>query len=225
MAVAEALCRALGRAFSQPGLLQQALTHRSFSARNNERLEFLGDGVLNCVIAHLLYQRFPQLPEGDLSRLRAHLVKESTLSELAIALDLGSHLQLGDGEMKNAGWRRPSMLADALEAVIGATYLDGGFPAAEALVERLYTKLLDNLDPKLVGKDPKTLLQEYLQGRKLGLPEYTVVATEGEAHRQTFRVACSIPALEVRAEGEGSSRRAAEQQAAEQAYRLLTQDP
>lgn len=220
-----ALSRALGHVFAQPELLLQALTHRSYSAKNNERLEFLGDGVLNCVVAGLLYRRFPQLPEGDLSRLRAHLVKESTLSELAVALDLGSYLRLGDGELKSSGWRRPAVLADAVEAIIGAAYLDGGFDSAEALVARLYAPLLDNLDPNSIGKDPKTLLQEHLQGRKLGLPEYTVIATEGEAHCQTFCVECHIPALDMRTQGEGASRRAAEQQAAGKAYRLLTQNP
>jgi len=219
-----ALSQALGHVFARKELLRQALTHRSHGVPNNERLEFLGDGVLNCVVAGLLYRGFPNLPEGDLSRLRAHLVKESTLSDLASALDIGSHLLLGDGEMKSAGWRRPSLLADALEAIIGATYLDGGFPAAEALVTRLYSPLLDNLDPNSIGKDPKTLLQEHLQGRKLGLPEYAVFATEGEAHCQTFRVECRIPALDIRTEGEGNSRRVAEQQAARKAYEGLTHD-
>ena len=224
MTTPAALAKDIGYEFAHPELLHQALTHRSFGAPNNERLEFLGDGVLNCIIASLLYQRFPLLPEGELSRLRAHLVKESTLSELAIALDLGSHLQLGEGELKSAGRYRPSALADALEAVIGAAYLDGGFAAAETLVIRIYAALLDNLDPKSIGKDPKTLLQEYLQGRKLGLPEYAVLATEGEAHCQTFRVECHIPLLGIRAEGVGASRRTAEQQAAGKAYALAAHD-
>jgi ribonuclease-3 len=216
-----ALSQALGHVFARSELLRQALTHRSYGADNNERLEFLGDGVLNCVIAGLLYRSFPHLPEGDLSRLRSYLVKESTLSDLATTLEIGRYLQLGDGEMKSAGWRRPSLLADAMEAIIGAAYLDGGFSVAEALVTRLYAPLLDNLDPTAIGKDPKTLLQECLQGRKLGLPEYVVMATEGEAHCQIFRVECRIPSLNLRTEGEGSSRRTAEQQAATKAYQAV----
>lgn len=216
------LRRILGHDFQQATLLQQALTHRSYGVPNNERLEFLGDGVLNFVIAHLLYQRFPKLAEGDLSRLRAHLVKEATLSDIAQTLSLGEHMRLGEGEMKSGGWRRPSLLADALEAIIGAVFLDAGFAAAEALVLKLYAPMLDKIDPNAIGKDPKTLLQEYLQGRKLALPEYALLATEGEAHCQTFRVECRIPALNIRAQGEGGSRRAAEQQAAESAYKAAS---
>lgn len=217
----KALSSRLGYTFNQPDLLRQALTHRSHSAANNERLEFLGDGVLGCVIASQLYQRFPQTPEGDLSRLRSHLVKESSLSELASGLDIGSHLRLGDGEMKSAGWRRPSVLADALEAIIGAIYLDGGFAAAEAAILRLYTEKFSRLDPKTLGKDPKTLLQEYLQAKKVAVPQYTVLATAGEAHCQTFRVECFIPALDIRTEGEAGNRRAAEQLAAQAAYERI----
>ena len=216
-----ALVRILGHEFKQASLLAQALTHRSYGTPNNERLEFLGDGVLNCVVAHLLYQRFPKLPEGDLSRMRAHLVREATLSEIAGGLSLGEYMRLGDGEMKSGGWRRPSMLADTLEALFGAIFLDGGFAAAQAVIEKLYAPLLEGLDPKSLGKDPKTFLQEYLQGRKLALPEYVLLATEGEAHCQSFRVECRIPALKVRAQGAGTSRRAAEQQAAQAAYELL----
>jgi ribonuclease-3 len=219
--IQSALARNLGHDFQQTSLLIQALTHRSHSVPNNERLEFLGDGVLNCVIAHLLYRRFPKLPEGELSRLRAHLVREATLCEIALGLSLGEYMRLGEGEMKSGGWRRPSMLADTLEALLGAVFLDAGFPAAEAVVERLYSPLLENLDPKSLGKDPKTFLQEYLQGRKLALPEYVLLATEGEAHCQVFRVECRIPALKVHARGAGNSRRAAEQQAAQAAYELL----
>lgn len=215
------LAARLGHAFNQPALLQQALTHRSHSSANNERLEFLGDSVLNCAVATLLYHRFPQLPEGDLSRLRSHLVKESSLCELATTLGLGAHMQLGEGELRSGGAQRPSVLADAMEAVIGAAYLDAGFSAAEKLVNRLYENRLTGLDPKTLGKDPKTLLQEYLQGRKIALPQYTVLATEGEAHCQTFRVECSIPALNLQAQGEGSSRRAAEQLAAQAAYEKI----
>jgi ribonuclease III len=214
--------RLLGHDFTNGQLLTQALTHRSHSARNNERLEFLGDGVLNCIIANQLFQRFSKLPEGDLSRLRAHLVKEPTLCEIAQRLQLGDMLKLGEGELKSGGWRRPSVLADALEAIIGAVFLDAGFIAAEALVVRLYTPLLEAIDPKSIGKDAKSLLQEYLQGRKIALPEYTVTATEGEAHCQLFKVDCTIPKLKLVTHGEGTSRRAAEQQAAERAYQQLT---
>lgn len=214
----EALSRRLGYNFTRNALLKQALTHRSHGPANNERLEFLGDGILNCVVASLLYQRFPELPEGDLSRVRAYLVKESTLSDIAQSLSLGEALRLGEGELKSGGSRRPSLLADALEAVVGAVFLDGGFAEAQQLVTRIYGPLLENLDPRLVGKDPKTLLQEYLQGRKIALPEYVLLATEGEAHCQTFRIECRIPALSIQARGEGGSRRAAEQQAAEAAY-------
>lgn len=215
------LAARLGHTFNQPALLQQALTHRSHSSANNERLEFLGDSVLNCAVATLLYHCFPQLPEGDLSRLRSHLVKESSLCDLATTLGLGAHMQLGEGEVRSGGAQRPSVLADAMEAVIGATYLDAGFSAAEKLVTRLYENRLAGLDPKTLGKDPKTLLQEYLQGRKIALPQYTVLATEGEAHCQTFRVECRIPALNLQAEGVGGSRRAAEQQAAQLAYEKI----
>ncbi len=212
------LVRRVGHTFQSEALLQQALTHRSHSSLNNERLEFLGDSVLNCVVAQLLYTQFPKLPEGDLSRLRAYLVKEATLSGIAASLGLGDHIRLGEGELKSGGWRRPSILADALEAVIGAVFLDAGFERARAVVTQFYAPLLEGLDPKTIGKDPKTLLQEYLQGRKLALPEYLLIATEGEAHCQTFRVECRIPALQIAVQGEGGSRRVAEQQAAEAAY-------
>ena len=215
------LSRLLAHDFKNASLLAQALTHRSHGSSNNERLEFLGDSVLNCVIAHELYKRYPRLAEGDLSRLRAHLVKEPTLGEIARTLSLGDSLKLGDGELKSGGWRRTSVLADALEALIGAVFVDGGFHAAESLVIRLYAPLLEQLDPKSIGKDAKSLLQEYLQGQKGDLPEYQVIAIEGEAHCQTFRVECLIPKLAVRTEGEGTSRRAAEQQAAQLAYDLL----
>ncbi|HZV99499.1 MAG TPA: ribonuclease III [Methylophilaceae bacterium] len=215
------LARLIAYDFKNASLLTQALTHRSYSGVNNERLEFLGDGVLNFIIANQLYQRYPKLPEGDLSRLRAHLVKEQTLSEIARGLNLGEELKLGEGELKSGGWRRPSVLADALEALIGAAFIDGGFAAADAFVARLYQPLLDQLDPKTIAKDPKSLLQEYLQGRKMELPEYAVFATEGEAHCQTFKVECHIPKLNIRTYGEGSSRRAAEQQAAQLAYDQL----
>jgi len=218
------LAARLGHAFSQPALLRQALTHRSHASVNNERLEFLGDSVLNCIVATLLYRRFPQLPEGDLSRLRSHLVKEAALCELGTMLELGRYLLLGEGEVRSGGANRPSVLADAVEAIVGATYLDAGFAAAEALVTRLYEKTLTDLDPKSLGKDPKTLLQEHLQARKIAVPQYTVLATEGEAHCQLFRVECSIAALSLKTQGEGSSRRAAEQMAAKVAYEKISHD-
>ncbi|MGV3581207.1 MAG: ribonuclease III [Methylophilus sp.] len=209
--------------FNQPALLQQALTHRSFSGNNNERLEFLGDGVLNFIIAHQLYNRFNKLAEGDLSRLRAQLVKEASLSEIAFSLNLGDVLKLGEGELKSAGWRRPSILADALEAIIGAVYLDGGFASAEAVVLKLYGDKLNTIDPKVIDKDPKSQLQEYLQSKKLDLPDYNVVLIEGEAHAQNFKVECIIKKLNITTQGEGSSRRIAEQQAAQLAMEKITQ--
>jgi ribonuclease-3 len=212
----------LGYQFKDMGLLRQAVTHRSFGSPNNERLEFLGDGVLNCAIASILYRHFPQLPEGNLSRLRANLVNQESLSLLAGRLDLGSHLRLGEGELKSGGFRRPSILADAFEAILGAVYLDGGFTAAGELIERLYQPLLAGLDPRAQGKDPKTLLQELLQGRRLALPLYNVIEVAGEAHEQHFRVECVIPELNIRTEGEGTSRRAAEQSAARAAYERAT---
>lgn len=201
--------------FNNLALLTQALTHRSYAANNNERLEFLGDGALNYIIAHALYHRFAKLPEGDLSRLRAQLVKESTLCEIAISLDLGKALRLGEGEMKSAGWKRPSILADALEALIGAVYLDGGHLAAEALVLKLFGEKISQIDPKIIDKDAKSQLQEYLQAKKMALAEYNVVLIEGEAHAQIFKIACVIPQLSIHVVGEGTSRRSAEQQAAQ----------
>jgi ribonuclease-3 len=204
----------IGYQFSQPDLLQQALTHRSFSATNNERLEFLGDNVLNFIIAHQLFNLFPDIPEGDLSRLRAKLVKESSLAEIAISLHLGDALKLGEGELKSAGWRRPSILADALEAIVGAVYLDGGFDAAQQVVALLYRDKLQTIDPTSIDKDAKSQLQEYLQSKKMDLPEYQVVSIEGEAHAQTFTVQCEIKKLKLTTTGVGTSRRVAEQQAA-----------
>lgn len=216
----QALCRLLGRDFTRPELLHQALTHRSFGSPNNERLEFLGDSILNCVIAARLYLLHPRLPEGDLSRMRAALVKEQTLAEIAGKLKLGDHLMLGEGELKSGGFRRPSILADALEAIIGAAYLDAGFAGAEAMTLALYEPLLQALDPKKIAKDPKTQLQEYLQSRKLDLPRYEVVDIRGEAHEQEFEVECMIPSLDIRTKGVGHSRRSAEQNAAISANQL-----
>jgi len=212
----------IGYRFNDPELLRRALTHRSFGAAHNERLEFLGDSVVNCVVALELYQKFPRLAEGELSRLRASLVNQQSLAATAQRLDLGAQLQLGEGELRSGGARRPSILADAVEAVIGAVFLDGGFTAARAVVLAILGIELGTIDPATAGKDPKTLLQEYLQARKIALPQYTVVATRGEAHEQQFQVECLIPELGVRSQGEGSSRRGAEQEAARQAYELAT---
>ncbi|MDR5855002.1 ribonuclease III [Caballeronia sp. LZ062] len=203
--------------FRNAELLRQAMTHRSHSATHNERLEFLGDSVLNCVVAALLFQRFSKLDEGDLSRVRANLVKQQSLYEIAQALNVSEGLRLGEGELRSGGFRRPSILADTLEAIFGAIFLDGGFDAAFAVIKRLYTPVLDHIDPRTIGKDAKTLLQEYLQGHKIALPTYTVVATHGAAHNQQFEVECSVPKLDVKVSGSGASRRAAEQAAAKKA--------
>lgn len=218
------LCRKINYTFNQAKLLRQALTHRSHSSPHNERLEFLGDSVLNCAVAGLIFKHFPSLPEGELSRLRANLVNQQALYELAQTLDLGEQIRLGEGELKSGGHRRPSILADTLEAVLGAVYLDGGFTQAEEVVATLFMPLLQQLNPQILDKDPKTLLQEYLQSRKLGLPQYTVVATSGEAHQQQFLVECTISKLDIRTIGEGSSRRSAEQGAARQAYAQVRTD-
>lgn len=212
------LQRKLGYSFAQATLLQQALTHRSHSAPNNERIEFLGDSVLNCCIAHELYQRYADLKEGELSRLRANLVRQETLADLAQGLELGTYLRLGEGELKSGGFRRPSILADGLEALIGAVFLDGGFAAAQGAIRGLYASLLEHLDPQTLGKDPKTLLQELLQARKIPLPQYAVVATKGAAHKQLFQVECQIPQLAICTTGYGASRRIAEQEAAQLAF-------
>jgi len=212
------LQRRLGYRFAQAPLLQQALTHRSHSTPHNERLEFLGDSVLNCCVAHELYQRFGDLKEGELSRVRANLVRQETLAELAQELELGTYLRLGEGELKSGGFRRPSILADGLEALIGAVFLDGGFGAAQGVIRGFYDHLLEHLDAQTLGKDPKTLLQELLQARKFALPLYAVVATQGAAHNQRFQVECRIPQLDIRTPGLGGSRRIAEQEAARLAF-------
>lgn len=203
--------------FRNAELLRQALTHRSHSATHNERLEFLGDSVLNCAVAALLFQRFGKLDEGDLSRVRANLVKQQSLYEIAQALNISEGLRLGEGELRSGGFRRPSILADTLEAILGAIFLDGGFDAAQTVIKRLYVPILDHIDPRTLGKDAKTLLQEYLQGHKIPLPTYTVVATHGAAHNQQFEVECTVPKLDVKVSGSGASRRAAEQAAAKKA--------
>lgn len=209
-----ALQTRLQHTFSNASLLQRAITHRSFSADHNERLEFLGDSVLGLCVADLLYNRLRALPEGDLSRVRAGLVRQEALHPLAVSLGLPEVIRLGEGELRSGGQKRPSILADALEAVIGAVYLDGGCGAAQALVNRLYATLDINPAMAAMGKDPKTELQEWLQARRMKVPGYKVVATLGAAHKQTFEVDCEIPYLKLIARGQGGSRRAAEQAAA-----------
>ena len=215
--------QALGHVFKTPGLLQTALTHRSHSSPHNERLEFLRDSVLNATIARCLFDLFPDLPEGDLSRLRANLVRQDSLHRLARQLSLGNFLRLGEGELKSGGCKRPSILADALEALFGAVWLDAGCEAAGAVISRLYADMLTEITPGQPIKDAKTRLQEWLQGRHLPLPRYSLSATEGQAHAQQFHMACDIEALSLRTEGFGGSRRAAEQMAAERALEELNQ--
>jgi len=216
----DSLQQRLNYRFANPALLEQAVTHRSHGANHNERLEFLGDSVLNCAVATLLYRRFPSIDEGDLSRVRANLVRQQTLYEIAQGIELSSCMRLGEGELRSGGSRRPSILADGLEAVLGAVLIDAGFDAAIAVVERLYDPILSNVDPHTLGKDAKTLLQEWLQSRKFPLPVYAVVATHGAAHNQLFEVECAVPKLGVQALGSGASRRAAEQAAAKKALEL-----
>jgi len=209
-----ALEERLGYRFVNHELLAQAVTHRSHGAVHNERLEFLGDAVLNCTIAQLLFQKFARLNEGDLSRLRANLVKQQSLAEIAERLELSQFLRLGEGERKSGGFRRPSILADTLEAAVGAVFVDRGFEAAREVIARLFEPVLKSVDPKTLGKDSKTLLQEFLQGKRLPLPLYSVVETRGAAHNQEFEVECSVPKLDISVRGSGRSRRAAEQLAA-----------
>ena len=203
-----------GHQFSNPDLLQRALTHRSMGSRNNERMEFLGDAVLNCIAADALFQQWPRADEGDLTRGRAALVRESSLAEIARRLQLGDKIALGPGELKSGGHRRESILADALEAIIGAIFLDAGFEVARRCVTAWLEEPLSGLAPGSVEKDAKTQLQEWLQARQLGLPEYTLVDTRGEEHCRIFRARCAIDALQLSGEGEGASRRLAEQAAA-----------
>lgn len=214
-------CQKIGYSFNNPALLCEALTHRSHSAPHNERLEFLGDGVLNCAVAGMIFKHCPDLPEGDLSRLRANLVNQQALNELALDLNLGELIRFGEGEIKSGGNRRPSILSDALEAVLGAVYLDSDFSQAEAVVAKLYKPILDNLNQKTLSKDAKTVLQEYLQSYKLALPEYSIVTTVGKAHEKKFRVACVVSKFNIRALGDGNSRRGAEQAAAKEAYEQI----
>ena len=201
--------------FNDNNLLVLALTHRSFQGKNNERLEFLGDSILNFIIADLLFQKFTLLPEGDLSRLRSQLVKSATLSEIGILLNLGDYLRLGEGELKSSGWRRPSILADSVEAIIGAVFTDGGISAANDLILGWFKDRIDSINPDNIQKDSKSVLQELLQAKKIDLPDYNIVSIDGEAHCQHFRVSCSIPKLGLSIEGDGASRKIAEQSAAE----------
>lgn len=211
----------LGYVFESSELLQEALTHRSLGLPNNERLEFLGDSVLNCVVSILLIRRFPLLPEGDLTRLRANFVNQEALYQLASGLGINKLVLLGEGERKSGGHCRPSILADTMEAIIGAIYLEGGFSAVKQVVVSLYEPLLKQLDLDACGKDPKTLLQEYLQSHKIDLPEYHILSTQGDTHAQVFHVECIIPKFAIRAHGEGTSRRRAEQEAAHKAYQFI----
>ena len=209
-----ALQQRLQHPFSDPSLLQRAVTHRSYSSEHNERLEFLGDSVLSLAVSSLLFKRMQGLPEGELSRVRALLVRQESLHGLAMRLQLPQVLRLGEGESKSGGKLRPSILADALEAIIGAVYLDAGYELAESLVHRLFDGV--ELNPRLqeAAKDAKTALQEWLQGRKMNLPQYRVVDTTGAAHNQLFHVECQVAALQLSGRGSGASRRAAEQAAA-----------
>jgi ribonuclease III len=209
-----ALQERLQHRFNDPQLLARALTHRSFSADHNERLEFLGDSVLNLAVAALLYDRLTSLPEGDLTKVRATLVKQEPLHKLALGLGLPDVIRLGEGEIRTGGRKRPSILADALEAVVGAVYVDAGYAAAEALVQRLFKDVEINPTMAATAKDPKTELQEWLQARKMKLPVYRVAATVGAAHKQTFDVECEIAELGAVERGIGATRRAGEQAAA-----------
>lgn len=209
-----ALEKRLGHRFANPRLLEQALTHRSRGADNYERLEFLGDGVLGCAVADELYARFPQLSEGKLTRLRASLVREEALAEVAGALGVAQFVRLGEGELAAGPQPRPSILADALEAVLGAVFLDGGYEAARKVVLVAFGPLIEQLDPERPAKDAKTRLQEILQARHRRLPQYRVVSVQGEAHRQSFEVECFVETLDFTTTGTGTSRQRAEQQAA-----------
>ena len=221
----ELLEKSLGYTFAEPKLLQQALTHRSAGSSNNERLEFLGDAILGCVVAEELYERYPQAREGELSRLRATLVRRESLAEIAHVLEVGRYLNLGSGERKSGGHSRDSILADALEALFGAIYLDTGFRSTRTCILALFADRLESLSGAASLKDAKTRLQEYLQSLRKPLPEYTVTEVSGEAHAQSFRVECVVREIDVEpSQGEGSSRRQAEQYAAEKMLALLDHD-
>ncbi len=210
----QALQRRLGYAFDSEALLQRALTHRSFGSAHNERLEFLGDAVLNLAVSRLLYDRFGDSDEGDLTRVRAHLVREDSLHRAALALGLPAVLRLSEGEARGGGAQRASILADALEAVLGAVYLESGYEAALGVVQRLFGEVIQATEAENWSKDAKTELQEWLQARRLPVPSYRIAATRGEKHAQTCEVECSVPTLTLTEHGEGRSRRAAEQEAA-----------
>ena len=207
--------------FKDDNLLALAMTHRSHSGMNNERLEFLGDSILNFVVADLLFKKFNDLDEGDLSRLRSQLVKEEPLSKLGNELKIGDFLNLGVGELKSSGWRRPSILADAFEALIGAIFIDGGMKSAYKFIEDSYADLIEKINPKEIYKDPKTILQEFLQAQKVPLPNYEVINVEGEAHNQLFTVTCVVSKFDVKVEGGGRSRKIAEQEAAKEAMATI----
>jgi ribonuclease-3 len=217
----DALQVRLGHVFSQPALLHRALTHRSSGNEHNERLEFLGDAVLNMAVSALLYQRFGGSDEGDLTRVRAHLVREESLHRAALGLGLPAVVRLSDGETRGGGAQRASILADALEALIGAAFLDGGYAPAHEVVRRLFGELIDGTEIDSWSKDPKTELQEWLQARRIAVPAYRIAATRGQAHAQTFEVECAVSALGLAERGEGRSRRSAEQQAARRLLDLL----
>ncbi len=213
-AALQALQQRLGYPFKQPELLRRALTHRSFGADHNERLEFMGDAVLSLAVSSLLYERHAGSDEGDLTRVRAHLVREDSLHRLALAVALPEVLRLSEGEMRGGGALRPSILADALEAIIGAVFEDGGYEPAQALVQRLFGEVIQTTEAESWTKDAKTELQEWLQARRVPVPAYRISATRGQAHAQTFEVECSVATLGLVESGEGRSRRAAEQEAA-----------
>ena len=217
----DALQQRLGHRFGQPGLLTRALTHRSGSLDHNERLEFLGDAVLNLAVSSLLYERFSGSDEGDLTRVRAHLVREDSLHRLALHLSLPDVLRLSDGELRGGGAQRPSILADAVEAIIGAVFVDSGFDAASELVRHLLGDLITDTEVESWRKDAKTELQEWLQARRISVPAYRITATRGQAHAQTFEVECAVPSLGLAERGEGRSRRIAEQEAARRLLELL----
>ena len=217
----DALQRRIGYRFSDAQLLSRALTHRSFGADHNERLEFLGDAVLSLAVSSLLFERFAGSDEGDLTRVRAHLVREDSLHRVAVLLGLPEVLNLGEGEARGGGAQRASILADALEAVLGATFLDGGFDAASELVKGLFGEVIQTTDVASWSKDAKTELQEWLQARRLPVPTYRISATRGQAHAQTFEVECVVPALSLTESGEGRSRRVAEQEAARRMLEAL----
>ncbi|MFT3930091.1 MAG: ribonuclease III [Spongiibacteraceae bacterium] len=215
------LFRRLGYSFQHVALAEQALTHRSFGSAHNERLEFLGDAIVNFIIAEALFQRFPTTREGELTRMRATLIRTETLAAIAREFELGDYLRLGSGEMKSGGKRRESILADTLEAMIGAIYLDGGIEPCKQCVLRWFESRLQQVVPGEINKDPKTRLQEWLQARGRALPVYTLAATHGEEHNQQFDMVCTLPSVSQTFSGSGSSRRAAEQEAAQQALDFL----